>query len=354
MSVLFFRRLYARKTLYLSYVFAMNTLGRLFRLQLYGESHGQTLGVLIEGCPAGLSISTSDFSYDLARRKPSGQASTTRKEADRPQLLSGLQKGRTTGAPLLISFANTDVRSSDYSQVAQQPRPGHADWVAQQKYGEYADLRGGGHFSGRMTLPLVAAGVVAKKLLPEAARPVASIEEVAAETEIEKGIARALEAKDSVGGVVACRCEKLPAGLGEPFFDTIEGLLARAIFAIPAVKGVAFGNGFEATRLFGSENNDSFLDETGRTATNHAGGVSGGLSNGNPLCFHIAVKPTSSTPAVQRTFDRRVGALRPLSVKGRHDLCIALRVPVVVEALTACVLVDLYLQAQKIPRILPS
>ena len=332
----------------------MNTLGRLFRLQLYGESHGEQLGVLIDGCPSGLEISEEAFSFDLSRRRPSGPAGTSRKESDHPKLLSGVYKGRTTGSPLLITFSNTDVRSSDYSSVAEQPRPGHADWVAQKKYGKYADLRGGGHFSGRLTLPIVAAGVVAKKLLPKSAQPVANLQEVGAETDIEKGLERALKAQDSVGGIVACCCEELPVGLGEPFFDTIEGLIAKAVFSIPAVKGIAFGNGFEATKKFGSENNDPFVDEKGRTSTNHAGGVSGGLSNGNPLCFHIAVKPTSSTPALQRSFDYRTKSVGPLSVQGRHDLCIALRVPVVVEAITACVLVDLFLQSQKIPSILTS
>ena len=331
----------------------MNTFGRLFRLQLYGESHGPQLGVLLDGCPSGLALSEADFAEDLARRKPRGPAGSPRREEDQPQILAGLHKGRTTGAPLLLSFANKNVRSSDYSHVREQPRPGHADWVASQKYGLYTDLRGGGHFSGRLTLPLVAAGVVAKKLLPTAARPVATLREVAGETNIEKGLAKALKAQDSVGGIIDCRAEELPVGLGEPFFGSLEGLLAQAVFAIPAVKGIAFGNGFEAAKRFGSENNDAFVDNTGRTATNHAGGVAGGLSNGNPLCFHLVVKPTSSTPALQQSFDKSAEAIRPLSVQGRHDLCIALRVPVVVEAVTACLLVDLLLQAQKIPRILP-
>lgn len=332
----------------------MNTLGKLFCLQLYGESHGAQVGVLIDGCPAGLPLKEADFASDLARRKPKGAAGTPRREADRPQLLSGLFKGRTTGAPLLIAFANTDLRSSDYAAVRRQPRPGHADWIAQQKYGEYADYRGGGHFSGRLTLPLVAAGVLAKKLLPEAARPQATLQKVGGEPNIEKGLARALAAQDSVGGIILCQSEQLPPGLGEPFFDTLEGLLARAIFAIPAIKGIAFGNGFAAADRLGSENNDAFIDAQGRTATNHAGGVTAGLSNGNPLSFQVAVKPTASTPALQHSFDTKAKAIRPLAVKGRHDLCIALRVPVVVEALTACVLADLLLLEQKIPRIFVS
>ena len=332
----------------------MNSLGRLFRLQLYGESHGAEIGVLIDGCPAGLPLGVSDFTQDLTRRKPQSAASTSRLEADTPLLRAGVFKQHTTGAPLLIAFQNQNTRPSDYAQVSDQPRPGHADFVSRKKYGTYADLRGGGHFSGRMTLGLVAAGVVAKKLLPQGWCPVATLEEVGGEKDIEKGIARALASQDSVGGIIRCRCAQPSIGLGEPFFDSLESLISHAIFAIPAVKGIAFGNGFEAARLFGSVNNDSFVDEKGTTKTNHAGGISGGLSNGNPLDFHLAIKPTSSTPAPQQSYDKRQGASVPLRVTGRHDLCIALRVPVIVEALTACILADLLLLEQQIQRTFPS
>ena len=195
----------------------MNSLGRLFRVQLHGESHGSQVGVLIDGCPAGCALSEEDFATDLARRKPKGAAGTPRKEDDAPKIQSGLFQGRTTGAPLLITFANANVRSGDYGSVANQPRPGHADWISQQKYGGYADHRGGGHFSGRLTLPLVAAGVVAKRLLPKTCIPQAKLEEIAGQTDIEKGLEKAFKANDSVGGIISCQCVP-PAGLGEPFF----------------------------------------------------------------------------------------------------------------------------------------
>ena len=332
----------------------MNTWGKCFRLHIYGESHGDGLGVLIDGCPAGISLSEKDFEEDLLRRKPQGALGTPRREEDQPSIGSGLFEGHTTGAPLLLSFLNKDTRSRDYSSVLSQPRPGHADWIAQKKYGGFADHRGGGHFSGRLTLALVAAGVVAKKLLPLQAQPRARIKEVGGESNIDKALSRALSAQDSIGGVIECRCEALAAGLGEPFFDTIEGLLSHAMFAIPAIKGISFGNGFEAARLFGSQNNDVFVDEQGHTQTNHAGGVTGGMSNGNPLYFQVAVKPTSSTPAQQQSFDIKDQHMKPLEVKGRHDLCIALRVPVVVEAVTACVLADLMLMEQQMPRVFPA
>ncbi|MBL7697664.1 MAG: chorismate synthase [Chitinophagaceae bacterium] len=334
----------------------MNSFGRIFRVTIFGESHGESVGINIDGCPAGLSLSPEDFNVDIERRKGGVQKGTTpRKEDDIPFFKSGVFNNTTTGAPVTILFENNNTRSSDYSKQRAVPRPGHADMVARQKFGGFEDFRGGGHFSGRLTVCLVAAGVIAKKLLSSLKLSVeATISEVAGEKDTEKGLQRAIDAKDSVGGIVECRVSGLPAGLGEPFFDSAESLLAHAVFAIPAVRGVEFGTGFAAARMFGSEHNDAIEDTTGKTRTNHAGGIVGGLTNGNELVFRIAIKPTSSTPKEQQTLNLETNNVEAFSVKGRHDLCIALRVPVVLEAVTAIVLADLLMLERHIPRILNS
>ena len=312
------------------------------------------MGVNIDGCPAGLALSVEDFLPDIERRKGGMQKGTTpRKEDDLPIFKSGVFNGRTTGAPLTILFENNNTRSGDYEKQRAVPRPGHADFVAHKKFGGYEDFRGGGHFSGRLTVALVAAGVIAKKLLGAVDRGIpvrASILEIGGESDMEKGLQKAIDAKDTIGGIVECRAEGLPIGLGEPFFDSVESVLSHAVFAIPAIRGVEFGTGFAAARMFGSQHNDPIEDATGRTRTNHAGGVVGGITNGNDLVFRIAVKPTSSTPKEQLTLNWETGEQEIFSVKGRHDLCIALRVPVVLEAVTALVLADLLLLEQYIPR----
>ena len=330
----------------------MNSIGRIFRIHIIGESHGECVGVIIDGCPAGLPIAVTDFEKDLERRKGGTQKGTTpRKEDDIPLIKTGVFNGKTTGAPITILFENNNTRSGDYEKQKAIPRPGHADFTAGVKYGGYEDYRGGGHFSGRLTVGLVAAGVIAKKLL-QAAIQVANILEIGGEADIEKGLQKAIDQKDSIGGIVECRVSGLPAGLGEHFFDSVESVLAHAVFSIPAIKGIEFGAGFSAARMFGSDHNDSILDATGKTGSNHAGGVVGGITNGNELVFRVAVKPTSSTPKEQTTWNRETEQLDTLSVKGRHDLCIALRVPVVLEAVTAVVLTDLMLLEQKINKIL--
>jgi chorismate synthase len=330
----------------------MNSFGRIFRVSIFGESHGESVGVNIDGCPAGLPLVVEDFLEDLERRKGGKQKGTTpRQEEDLPIFKSGLFNGRTTGAPITILFENKNTRSGDYEKLRAVPRPGHADFVAHHKFGGFEDYRGGGHFSGRLTVALVAAGVIAKKLLTDIS-VVATITEVGGETDIEKGLQKAIDAKDSVGGIVECRVSGLPAGLGEPFFDSVESLLAHAAFSIPAVKGVEFGAGFKAAQMFGIDHNDAIEDMEGHTRTNHAGGIVGGISNSNELVFRIAVKPTSSTPKEQRTLNWETGELENFSVKGRHDLCIALRVPPVLEAVTAIVLADLMMLEQRIDRIM--
>jgi len=332
----------------------MNAFGRLFRITIFGESHGESVGVNIDGCPAGLPLSVDDFLVDIERRKGGTQKGTTpRKEDDLPIFKSGVFNDRTTGAPLTILFENKNTRSGDYEKQRAVPRPGHADFVAHEKFGGFEDYRGGGHFSGRLTVALVAAGVIAKKLLATVGGGIpvrASILEIGGEADLEKGLQKAIDAKDTIGGIVECRVEGLPIGLGEPFFDSVESVLSHAVFAIPAIRGIEFGTGFAAARMFGSQHNDPIEDGSGRTRTNHAGGVVGGISNGNELVFRIAVKPTSSTPKEQLTLNWETGEQETFSVKGRHDLCIALRVPVVLEAVTALVLADLLLLEQRIPR----
>jgi chorismate synthase len=340
----------------------MNSFGRLFRVTIFGESHGESVGINIDGCPAGLPLVLEDFLPDLERRKGGVQKGTTpRKEDDLPIFRSGLFQQTTTGAPITILFENNNTRSADYEKQRAIPRPGHADFVAHQKFGGFEDYRGGGSFSARLTVGLVAAGVIAKKLMggvTEAGnggvKVTADILEIGGETDLEKGLQRAIDAKDSIGGIVECRVSGLPVGLGEPFFDSLESLLAHAAFAIPAVRGVEFGTGFAAARMFGSQHNDAIEDISGRTRTNHAGGVVGGITNGNELVYRIAIKPTSSTPKEQLTLNWETEQQEKFSVKGRHDLCVALRAPVILEAVTAIVLTDLLLLEQHIPRIWPG
>src|SRR5450432_1673575 len=330
----------------------MNSFGRIFSVKIFGESHGQSAGVNIDGCPAGLPLSAEDFLEDIERRKGGTQKGTTpRKEDDIPIFKSGVFNGKTTGAPITILFENKNTRSGDYEKQRAVPRPGHADFVAHAKFGGYEDYRGGGHFSGRLTVSLVAVGVIAKKLLNQI-KVAAIILEIGGETDLDKGLQKAIDNKDSIGGIVECRVNGLPLGLGEPFFDSVESLISHAVFAIPAIRGVEFGTGFAAATMFGADHNDAIEDKSGKTTTNHAGGVVGGISNGNELVFRIAVKPTSSTPKEQQTLNWETGAVESFSVKGRHDLCIALRVPVVLEAVTAMVLVDLMMLEQHIKRIL--
>ena len=336
----------------------MNSFGRIFRVNIFGESHGESVGLNLDGCPAGLALNLDDFLEDIKRRQGGNQrGATPRKEDDLPIFKSGLFNDTTTGAPITILFENKNTRSGDYEKLRAVPRPGHADFTAHAKFGGYEDFRGGGHFSGRLTVALVAAGVIAKKLLKTAEgdtniEVVANILEIAGEADLEKGLDKAIAAKDSVGGIVECRVTGLPIGLGEHFFDSVESLISHAVFAIPAVRGIEFGTGFAAAKMFGVEHNDAILDASGKTASNHAGGIVGGYTNGNELVFRIAIKPTSSTPKEQQTWNWETNEIESFSVKGRHDLCIALRVPVVLEAVTAMVLADLMLIDQRIKRVL--
>lgn len=320
----------------------MNSFGRLLRLSIFGESHGPAVGITIDGVPHGIKLSIDDFTSDISRRQAGGKGTTPRIESDIPEIVSGWYNGYTTGAPLTIIFKNTNTQSSDYEKLKEIPRPGHSDFVAYHKFGGYNDYRGGGHFSGRLTLALVAAGVVAKKIIPEVSIT-ARLIEAGGVTNINEAIEKAQQENDSIGGVVECIALNIPIGLGEPFFDSVESVISHLAFSIPAVKGIEFGSGFSASRMRGSEHNDLIIDSSGNTATNHAGGINGGITNGNPLVFRIAVKPTSSIAKPQQTLNVKTGKTESLTVLGRHDTCIALRVPVVAESITAIALADLLL-----------
>jgi chorismate synthase len=313
----------------------MNTFGQIFRVSIFGESHGKWVGVTIDGCPAGIDMPAEDFLPDLDRRKAGAAGTTPRKEEDLPIFVSGVYNNKTTGAPLTIVFENNNLRSGDYEALKDTHRPGHADFVLTGKFNGF-----NGHSSGRLTVALVAAGVVAKKILSGVSVQ-ATLTEAGGQTDIEAAIQKAIENNDSIGGIVSCSVNGLPVGLGEPFFNSAESVISHIIFSIPAIKGIEFGSGFAAAGMTGSQHNDAFIDEHGTTETNHAGGVNGGITNGNELNFRVAVKPTSSTPREQQTWNKATNTVAPFTVKGRHDLCIALRVPVVVEAATAIALADL-------------
>jgi chorismate synthase len=326
----------------------MNSFGKIFRVQILGQSHGDYVGIVIDGCPPGIEIHVDDFKEDIERRKPGAKGTTPRKEDDIPEIISGVFNDKSTGAPITILFKNNNTRSGDYEKQRAVPRPGHADFVAHKKFKGFEDFRGGGHFSGRLTVALVAAGVVAKKVIEKYSGDKkinihSTILEIGGEKDLEKGLQKAIDAKDSIGGIVECKVSNLPIGLGEPFFDSAESLISHAVFSIPAVKGIEFGAGFAAAKMFGLEHNDSIINADGTTQTNNAGGIVGGITNGNELVFRLVVKPTSSTPKEQQTLNVESGNVETFSVKGRHDLCIALRVPVVLEAVTAMVLADLIL-----------
>lgn len=350
----------------------MNTFGRKYRVSIFGESHGELIGVVLDGVPAGLELSEEDFVQDILRRKSGAKGTTPRIEADAPKIVSGVFEGVTTGAPLTIVFENTNTKSGDYSLFAAMPRPGHADLTAALKWDDCQDPRGGGHFSGRLTLPVVAAGVVAKKILQDATmldetpfagvnahivelggipRKSAGADESAEHlsqmpAEWQDAIEAAIKEGDSLGAVVECTVPEIDPGYGEPFWDSVEANIAHAVFSIPGVRGVEFGDGFAASAMKGSEHNDP-IGPDGRPTKNGAGGVNGGITNGAPISFRVAFKPTSSIRKPQQTFNFATGQMDTLEVPGRHDVCFALRAPVVVEAMTAIVLADMVLLSNK-------
>ena len=352
--------------------------GNLLKISVFGQSHGKAIGVVVDGLPAGESIDLEELNAFLARRKPGkSPLSTARKESDTPVFLSGLENGVTCGAPLCAVIENGDQHSADYDELRDKPRPGHADYTAYVKWKGQADMRGGGHFSGRLTAPLCIAGGIAKQILARrgvyvgahlwsvgtehdapfplrptkelfdaiAAKPFPVLDDRAGER-MQAVILDARQNLDSVGGVIECAAAGLPAGLGDPMFGGVENRLSAALFGIPAVKGVEFGDGFAAARSRGSENNDPFSVQDGQivTETNHAGGILGGITDGMPVVLRTAMKPTPSISRPQRTVSLSAGEHTELVIHGRHDPCIAHRAVPVVEAVTAAVLLDLLLE----------
>lgn len=330
----------------------MDTFGRNYRVSIFGESHGVATGVLLDGVPAGICLSVQDMSADIDRRRSGAKGTTPRRESDIPEILSGVYEGHTTGAPLAVIFRNGNTRSSDYDLFRSIPRPGHADFVAGVKWHGFNDPRGGGHFSGRLTLPLVAAGTVAKKILSmlygDAVTVSAELAEIGgiasgepdAMQKWDRMLDEAEKEGDSLGGIVECTVTGLPAGIGEPFFCSVESVISQAVFSIPGVRGIEFGDGFNAARMKGSQHNDVFVSEDGKCLSNGAGGINGGITNGNPVTFRVAFKPTSSIRKSQHTYDFSRKEMAGLEVPGRHDVCFALRTPVIVEAAAAIALAD--------------
>jgi chorismate synthase len=359
-----------------------NSFGKLFNITSFGESHGRCVGVVIDGCPAGLSITKDDIQREVDKRRPgTSAASTARAEEDKVEILSGIFDGYTTGAPICLLIWNRDIDSSEYEKTRFLPRPGHADYTAMIKYGGFNDFRGGGRFSGRITATFVMAGAIARKLLnlddievmaytieiggvkvqpteldevrKNAERNPLRCADLKAAEEMLQVIEKARKEGDSVGGIIEGMALNVPAGLGEPVFDTLEGDLAKALFAIPAVKGVEFGSGFSAASKRGSENNDPFTIEDGSivTTTNNAGGILGGISNGMPIVVRVAVKPTPSIAKRQQTVNIEKMEITDLEIKGRHDACIVPRAVPVVESMIAVTLCDFALRAGIIPEV---
>ncbi len=360
-----------------------NSWGKMFTITSFGESHGRCVGVIIDGCPAGLSITEDDIQREVDKRKPgTGMAATRRVEADKVEILAGIFEGKTTGAPIGLLIWNKDVDSSEYEKVRFLPRPGHADYTAFMKYGGFNDFRGGGRFSGRVTATFVMAGAVAKKLLSLIgievlaytieiggikAKPKGFSEirenvdknplkcaDLAAAEAMSKVIEQVRAEGDSVGGIIEGIAVNVPVGLGEPVFDTLDGELAKALFAIPAVKGIEFGSGFSVAGKRGSENNDPFTIRGGKieTMTNNAGGILGGISSGMPIVVRVVVKPTSSIARSQQTVNLKDMENTTLLVKGRHDICIVPRAVAVVEAMMAVTLCDFVIRAELLPRVI--
>jgi chorismate synthase len=355
-----------------------SSFGTIVKVSVFGQSHSEAIGAVVDGLPSGEAIDMERVRAFMRRRAPGNAAhATKRREKDEPKVLSGLVDGKTCGAPLMALIENTDQRSGDYDALKNLPRPGHADFTARVKYGDSVDLRGGGHFSGRLTAPICFAGAVAKQILERHGVSVrARIYEIAGIRDAFDGDMAAVEAKefpvfddragvmmreaierarldgDSVGGVVECVAEGLPAGLGEPMMDSVESTLARLMFSIPAVRGVEFGAGFAAARMRGSAHNDAFYVENGRivTKTNRHAGVLGGITTGMPVIFRVAFKPTSSIAKPQRSVNLTEMREETLTVGGRHDPCVVPRAVPVVEAMAALALIDLYMihSAQKI------
>ncbi|MEJ5266316.1 MAG: chorismate synthase [Bacteroidales bacterium] len=319
----------------------MNSFGRLFKVEIFGESHGKVIGALIDGCPPGIDIKVEDFIPDLNRRKPGAKGTSFRIEDDVPLIKSGVYNDKTTGSPILIIFENKNIKSTDYNFNGFH-RPGQADFVASKKFKGFNNPLGSGHFSGRLTLGIVAAGIVAKKIIPEI-KFSSKILLAGGTTEYEVLIEKIQSEGDSIGGVIECRINNVPIGLGEPFFDSVESVISHIIFSIPGAKAIEFGEGLKSAYARGSEFNDVFVDKNGKTKTNNAGGINGGITNGNEIVLRVWFKPASSILKKQTTYNFISNEISDFEIIGRHDACYVLRAPVIVENAVAIALADLFL-----------
>ncbi|HCB66026.1 MAG: chorismate synthase [Tenericutes bacterium GWD2_38_27] len=322
----------------------MNSYGTLFKVTLYGESHQEAIGAIVDGVPAGIKIDDELITSDLMKRQPGAVGTTPRKEKDEFKILSGVFNGFSTGSPIHIMIENQNIQSKDYEHLKNQPRPGHADFVAGVKYNGFQDYRGGGRFSGRLTAALTAAGSIAKMIIPfQFENKLVQVGALKDMEWLDQYLSEVSKAGDSVGGIIEVKVSGIPVGLGEPFFNKLDSEIGKMMFSIPAVKGVEIGKGFAGIEMMGSKFNDEILDARGKTKTNHSGGVSGGISNGNDLIVKVFIKPTSSIQKEQETYNYTTNSVEKLEIGGRHDVCIARRAGIVVENALAIVLADLYL-----------
>jgi len=322
----------------------MNSVGTLFKITLYGESHQDAIGIVIDGVKPGLKINWDLVQGDLALRRPGAVGTTPRVEKDNLEITSGIFNDYTTGSPLHIMIRNENVISKDYTHLKKQPRPGHADYVAGIKYNGFQDYRGGGRFSGRLTAPIVVAGSIAKQMLPfKFSHELVQVGTLTDMSKLDQYLKDVAQKGESVGGIVELRVSNMMVGLGEPMFEKLDAKIGQMMFSIPAVKGVEIGTGFSGVTSFGSQFNDVYEDKTGKTLTNHSGGVSGGISNGNDLVIKVFVKPTSSIGKAQKSFNLETNKIESFEVGGRHDTAIVRRVGIVLENALALVLADLYL-----------
>jgi chorismate synthase len=322
----------------------MNSYGTLFKVTLYGESHQEAIGTIVDGVPAGIKIDDELITSDLMKRQPGAVGTTPRKEKDEFKILSGVFNGYATGSPIHIMIENQNIQSKDYEHLKNQPRPGHADFVAGVKYNGFQDYRGGGRFSGRLTAALTAAGSIAKMIIPfQFENKLIQVGALKDMEWLDQYLSEVSKAGDSVGGIIEVKVSGIPVGLGEPFFNKLDSEIGKMMFSIPAVKGVEIGKGFAGIEMMGSKFNDEILDARGKTKTNHSGGVSGGISNGNDLIVKVFIKPTSSIQKEQETYSYTTNSVEKLEIGGRHDVCIARRAGIIVENALAIVLADLYL-----------
>jgi chorismate synthase len=322
----------------------MNSYGTLFKITLYGESHQSHIGVVVDGMPPGILIDQEKITSDLEKRRPGSVGTTKRIEKDEFIITSGVFNGYSTGSPIHLTIENQNIISKDYENLINHPRPGHADFVAKVKYKGFQDYRGGGRFSGRLTAAIVMAGSLAKMILPfKFSNELIQVGSLKDLSKIDAYLEEVAQKNDSVGGIILLKVKDIPIGLGEPFFQKLDAEVAKMLFSIPSVKAVEFGTGFNGIEYFGSQFNDEIINEQGLTRTNHSGGVTGGISNGNDLIVKVMIKPTSSIKKPQETYNFKSNDVEKLEIEGRHDVCIARRAGIVLENAIAIVLADLFL-----------